>query len=74
MAVSLRLSDQDEKLFKSYAKANGLSLSELIRSAVLEKIEDEYDLAIYREALAEYQQNPVSYSHKEMCAMLGIAD
>lgn len=74
MTVSLRLSDQDEKLFKSYAKINGLSVSELIRSAVLEKIEDEYDLATYREAMAEYQANPVSYSHKEMCAMLGIDD
>lgn len=74
MTVSLRLSDQDEKLFKSYAKNNGLSMSELIRSAVLEKIEDEYDLAVYREAMAEYQANPVTYSHEEMCAMLGIDD
>ena len=46
MAISIRLKDQDEKLFKSYAKTNNISLSELFRSAVFERIEDEYDLAI----------------------------
>jgi len=40
MAVSVRLNAQDEKLFKSYAKANHISLSELFRNAVFEKIED----------------------------------
>jgi RHH-type rel operon transcriptional repressor/antitoxin RelB len=72
MAISIRLKEQDEKLFKSYAKTNNMSLSELFRSAVFEKIEDEYDLAIYREALEEYNNNPISYSHKEVCKILGI--
>lgn len=30
MAVSVRLSKQDEQLFKSYAKLNNISLSELL--------------------------------------------
>ncbi len=72
MAVSVRLSAQDEKLFKSYAKANHISLSELFRNAVFEKIEDDYDLAVYRESLEEYNKNPISYSHAEVCKMLGI--
>ena len=72
MAISVRLNAQDEKLFKSYAKTNNISLSELFRNAVFEKIEDEYDLAIYRESLEEYNKNPISYSHTEICRMLGI--
>ena len=72
MTVSLRLTDQDEQLFKAYAQMNGISLSELFRSSVLEKIEDEYDLAVYRESLAEYNKNPVSYSLKDVKEMLGI--
>ena len=72
MAISVRLNIQDEKLFKSYAKTNNISLSELFRNAVFEKIEDEYDLAIYRESLEEYNKNPISYSHTEICRMLGI--
>ena len=71
MAVSVRLNAQDEKLFKSYAKTNNVSLSELFRNAVFEKIED-YDLAVYRESLEEYNKNPISYSHAEVCKMLGI--
>lgn len=72
MAVSIRLNPQDEKLFKSYAKINNISLSELFRNAVLEKIEDEYDIELYRESLEEYNENQISYSHKEVCKMLGI--
>lgn len=72
MAISVRLNHQDEKLFRSYAKTNNISLSELFRTAVFEKIEDEYDLAVYREALEEYDKNPISYSHEEVCRILGI--
>lgn len=72
MAISVRLNAQDEQLFKSYAKTNNITLSELFRNAVFEKIEDEYDLAVYRESLEEYNKNSVSYSHEEVCRMLGI--
>ena len=72
MALSVRLNSQDEELFKNYAKMNNISVSELIRSAVYSKIEDDYDIEAYREALAEYNKDPVSYSHSEVCKMLGI--
>ena len=32
-----------------------ISLSDLIRNAVLEKIEDEYDLECYNKAIEEYR-------------------
>lgn len=72
MAVSVRLTEQDEQLFKAYAKSNNISLSDLIRNAVMEKIEDEYDLAVYRESLQEYNNHPISYSHADVCRLLGI--
>ncbi|QHW36103.1 CopG family transcriptional regulator [Staphylococcus ursi] len=72
MAISVRLNTQDEQLFKSYAKTNNMTLSELFRNAVFEKIEGEYDLAVYRESLEEYNKNPVIYSHAEVCRLLGI--
>ena len=55
MTVSLRLSDEDEKLFKSYAKSNRMTLSEFIRNTVLERIEDEYDLKVFEEYEAKKQ-------------------
>ncbi len=74
MTISLRLNDEDTKLIKAYAELNGLSVSELVRRSVLERIEDEYDLKTYNKAIAEYKSNPVTYSHKEVGKMLGIED
>ncbi len=72
MTISLRLKDTDAMLFKKYAEMNGITLSELVRSSVIERIEDEYDLKAYEEAMAEFQENPVTYSHKEAWADLGL--
>ncbi len=36
------------------------------------KAEDEYDLDVYRKSLEEYNNNPISYSHAEVCKMLEI--
>lgn len=36
------------------------------------KIEDEYDLKCYEEAVKEYKNNPVSYSHEEAAVILGL--
>ena len=44
MAISLRLSNEDTLLIKQYAALHNISISDLFRQAVMEKIEDEYDL------------------------------
>ena len=72
MAVSVRLNKDDEKLIKAYADINNISLSDLIRNAVIEKIEDEYDLKYYYEALEEYNKNPKTYSMDEVKKELGL--
>ena len=50
MSFSMRLSQEEESLFKSYAKLHGISLSEALKRALLEKIEDEYDINIAESA------------------------
>lgn len=72
MTVSIRLNQEDTELFKKYAALNNLSMSDMIRNAVLEKIEDEYDLQCYEKAIAEYKKNPVTYSHEQVAAMLEL--
>ena len=74
MTVSVRLNAQDEKLFRDYAKSNNITMSELFRNAVLEKIEDEYDLKVYQEAIEEYRRNPVTYSFDEVRTHFGLDD
>lgn len=66
MTVSLRLNKEDEKLIKKYAELKNMSLSDLFRNALIEKIEDEYDLECYKKAMEEYEKNPISYSLEEV--------
>ena len=72
MTISLRLNEEESALFKKYAEMNGLTLSELIRQSVLERIEDEYDLKAYEKAVADYKANPVTYSLDEVEEELGL--
>ncbi|MEG0798741.1 MAG: DUF6290 family protein [Acidaminococcaceae bacterium] len=72
MAISLRLNDADTMLFKKYAELKGITLSELIRQSVIERIEDECDLKAYEKAMSEYKANPVTYSLDEVERELGL--
>ena len=72
MTISVRLNDADTMLFKKYAELNGISVSELIRQAVIERIEDEYDLDAYNKAIEEYKNNPTTYSLDEVERELGL--
>ena len=62
MTISVRLSEEDSKLIKSYAKMNKLTVSDLLRNAIMEKIEEEYDLECYKKARKEYEKNPKTYT------------
>ena len=72
MTVSLRLNEEDAKLFKSYAELKKVSLSELFRSAVMDQIEDEYDLKTYNNAMREFRKNPTTHSLTEVEKELGL--
>ena len=52
MTISFRLSEADSMLFKKFAEMNGITVSELIRNSVMERIEDEYDLKVYKKSNA----------------------
>ena len=72
MTISLRLNDSDSALFRRYAEVKGITVSELVRQSVIERIEDECDLSLYDAAMAEYKANPVSFSLDEAEKELGL--
>ena len=72
MTISVRLNERDTKLIKAYADMNNISLSDLVRNAVLEKIENEYDLECYNKAIKEYKKNPKTYTMDEVKKELGL--
>ena len=74
MTMTLRISDEDSRLIKDFAKLHGISASEFMRRAALEKIEDEMDVRAAEKAYAEYLADPVTYSHEEMGRLLGLSE
>lgn len=72
MTISLRLNEKDTKLIKDYAKLNNISISDLFRQTVIEKIEDEIDLDAYNKAHKEYLKNPKTYTLEEVKKELGL--
>ena len=72
MTISIRLNDEETMLIKKYAEMNGISVSELVRKAVIEHIEDEYDLKLYEEAMKRYEEDPKTYTQDEVERELGV--
>lgn len=57
MAFSIRLTENEKNIANSYAKLHSLSLGDAFKQALFEKIEEEYDIALFDEAYKEYQDN-----------------
>ena len=72
MNISLNLNEQDSVQFQKYAEQKNMSVAELIRAIVLEKIEEELDLKAYEKAMEEFRKNPVTYSLEEVKKELGL--
>lgn len=66
MTISVRMTDAETELIKSYAQMHGKTVSDFIRQAAIERIEDELDLKAYEEALAEFKKNPKTYTLDEI--------
>jgi uncharacterized protein (DUF1778 family) len=74
MTMTLRINEEDSQLIRDYARLHGITVSEFLRRAALEKIEDELDIRAAEKAYADYLADPVTYSHEEMGRMLGFAE
>ena len=72
MVVSIRMTEEEKQLADAYAKLNGTTLSDAIKRAYFERIEDEFDVALAKEALKEYEKDSKTYSIDEMKELLGL--
>ena len=71
MSFSIRLTEEEKKLAESYAKLHAKALGEAFKQALFERIEDEYDVSVAKDAYDEYVENgcksrPVSELWKEL--------
>lgn len=53
--ISLRVPENELNIFKNYAKYNNTTLSDVIRTTLLERIEAEYDLDVFKDYETERQ-------------------
>ena len=70
--VSLRVTESEKKWMDGYARLHGVNLSEAIKEAFFEKLEDEYDLKV----IQDYEADPDNklYSLDEVKRELGLGD
>lgn len=54
MSFSIRLTAEEKSLAESYAKIHAISVGEAFKRALFERIEDEYDIAVAKDAYNEY--------------------
>ncbi len=72
MSISIRVNKKESELIKKYAELNGKTVSEVMRQAILEKIEDEFDIFLYKNALKESEENTRTYTIEEAKKLLDI--
>jgi predicted DNA-binding protein len=72
MNISIRVSSNESKLIRKYAELNGKTVSEVMRQAILEKIEDEFDIFLYESTMEDYKTNSKIYTIAEARKILDI--
>lgn len=68
--LTMRVNDTDAAVVRKYAQFEGKTISDFIRDAVFEKIEDSEDLNTLRSAIAE--DDGARYTHKQVLEALGM--
>lgn len=69
--ASITFDDGEEELIRSYAGVVGMSFSEFVRSAALEKAEDAVDIEAFNKALADDDGTRYSMDDVMRMAMKG---
>ena len=62
--ITVRLPDEEKRLISDYARVFGISVSELARQSIMERIEDEIDTRELLEAIRE--DDGVRYSMEDV--------
>ena len=68
--MTMRVNDTDAAIVRKFAEFEGKTISDFIRDAVFEKIEDQEDLDVLRAAVAE--DDGTRFSHEQVLAELGF--
>lgn len=70
--ISFRLDDKVNEALEKYIRAKGISKAEFIRTAIMDKLEDDYDIMVADKAYEEWLENgKKTISFEEMMNLYG---
>ena len=71
---SVRMSKEEEELIRAYCELHGLSISTALKQALLEKIEDEYEIKWAEKCIERSKNNPnqKTYTQEEFDKMFNL--
>ena len=69
---TMRLNESQKTLISEYAAIHGKSMAEFMLDATLDVIEDAIDLRDWKQAKAEFDENPITYSNDEIMREFGL--
>lgn len=71
---SVRMSKEEEEIIRAYCELHGLNISTALKQALLEKIEDEYEIKWAEECIKKYKNNPDQkyYTQEEFDKMFNL--
>ena len=73
MSIRLRVSESELAAIRGYAELHGLTVSDAVRSAILDRIENELDVKIAEQAYSEWiNEGKKTYSMEEVKKELGL--
>ncbi|MCL2318248.1 MAG: DUF6290 family protein [Methanomassiliicoccaceae archaeon] len=72
MVYSIRFSPEEQMLIEQYAALHGMKISDVIRRATMDMIEDELDIEVFRQALKNFEKDPRTYTMDEVKKELGL--
>lgn len=70
--ITFRVSDEEKAFMLAMADLNGMTVSELARTTLLETLEDQIDMDFYNKAMKDHKSLDESISHEEMKRELGL--
>lgn len=70
--ITIRLDDKEIHLIKHHTKAKGITISALLRNAIFDRIDDDIDLQLYRDAKEAHDHQSKVLSFDDMMKELEL--
>lgn len=69
---SIRVTDEEKKVIEQYAAFNNITISEAMKAAFFDRLEDEYDIKCADEAYRQFLKDPKTVPLKDVADRYGL--